>query len=125
MSVRDWGEAMTRTILVLDDDVDTVETLAMVLEHAGYAARGHSDPIRALTDLDGATLAIVDLSMPRMDGARFIATARLTQPRMKFLLMSGISHEAITTLAERVAVPYLEKPVDVDQLVGVVARLCR
>src|SRR5215467_16377044 len=92
-------------VLVVDDDVDTVDSTAMVLRLVGH------DAISALNGPDAITrasayephIALLDLAMPRMDGyevARQIQKLSLPRPPV-LVAVSGFAHpEARNRAAE-------------------------
>ena len=62
--------------MVLDDDADILNVLAMVLTSEGCVARESLSPEEALMQLDGVDVVVVDQAMPEMTGTEFIAAAR-------------------------------------------------
>jgi DNA-binding NtrC family response regulator len=106
----------TRTIFVVDDDQEQADLLAEALASGGVKVRAFSDPLRALATLssDGTDLLVADLSMPWMDGMDVIASARLKQPHLKVILISGFEHAA--DVAKRHGVPFFSKPLDLAAL---------
>ena len=68
----------TRRVLVVDDNRDAAESLALLLEMLGATTRVESsgeDALRALSEFRPA-LAIVDIGMPGMDGHEVARRAR-------------------------------------------------
>lgn len=112
-----------RTVLLVDDDDDLREVVGMLLETEGYRVRTASDGIEALQylDADGSVaLIIIDLMMPRMDGARLIERLRSDGRRpVPIVVMSGhdgAAEQARALGADRCVV----KPIDADDLFRVV-----
>jgi len=105
-----------KTIFVLDDDQEQADLLARALACSQWKVRAFSDPIRALAALnsEGADLLVADLSMPWIDGADVIASARLRRPELKVVMISGFSRGA--EIARRHNVAFFPKPVDLDKL---------
>jgi CheY-like chemotaxis protein len=71
-------------VLIVDDNPDTREALEAVLSVKGYSAVAAADGLEALAYLRGggpASLIILDLCMPRMDGHAFRA-AQMADPRL-------------------------------------------
>jgi PleD family two-component response regulator len=72
-----------RRVLVVDDNRDGAESLALLLQKLGATTRVEStgeDALRALSEFK-ATLAIVDIGMPGMDGHE---VARRVRARPEF-----------------------------------------
>ena len=69
-----------KSILVVEDTLDTRESLAFILRHKGYEVRTAADGQEALEQLKAGArpdLILLDLMMPTMDGWEF--TNRLRQ----------------------------------------------
>ena len=116
-------------VLVVDDDLDIRVTLRMALEDEGYDVIEASDGIAALRALRASTkpmVVLLDLMMPRLDGEGVLAQVlddhQLTQHY--YLLVTAkhnVMPESLRALLGRLAVPVLAKPLDLDQLLDVVA----
>jgi len=61
---------MREKILVVDDDPDILDALAMILESQSYEVVTARDGIEALANLkaEKPSLMVLDLLMPKMDG---------------------------------------------------------
>jgi DNA-binding NtrC family response regulator len=105
-----------KTIFVLDDDQDQAELLAEALASDSWRVRAFSDPIRALAALnsDGTDLLVADLSMPWIDGAEVVASARVKRPQLNVILVSGF--EQGVEIARRLGLTFFSKPVDLSRL---------
>lgn len=116
-------------VLVVDDDLDIRSTLRIALEDEGYEVIEASDGIAALRALRASTrpmVVLLDLMMPRLDGegvlAQVMSDRQLTQHT--YLLVTAKRSafpESLRTVLGRLAVPVLPKPLDLDQLLDVVA----
>ena len=109
-----------RTIFVVDDDPDQAEVLAQALSGRGRRVRAFSDPIRALAS-ERADILIADLSMPWLDGAQVVSAARAHRPDLAIILISGYARGA--QVAQDESLPFLAKPIDLEQLRGAVLHL--
>jgi CheY-like chemotaxis protein len=115
-----------RTVLVVEDDPDTRQSTADVLESVGYsvvtAAHGR-DALDRLASMDPPGLILLDLMMPVMSGQEFLAARRGQDAlaRIPVVIMSAWRRDS-----ERIdgAQGSLPKPVDVDDLLRVVAEHC-
>lgn len=116
------------SVLVVDDDEMFREAARAVLAHAGYqvATAGHG--LEALRWLEAAQVLpdaiLLDLDQPVMDGRRFVAEQR-RRPALAPIPVGLVSgSRELARIAAELAVPaYLEKPVELDALVALVARL--
>jgi DNA-binding NtrC family response regulator len=105
-----------KTIFVLDDDQEQAELLAQALSTRTHRVRAFSDPIRALAALnaEGSDLLVADLSMPWLDGANVLTSARIKHPGLKVILVSGVP--TAREIARRHGVLFFAKPVDLRAL---------
>ncbi|KKB65153.1 hypothetical protein WM40_00285 [Robbsia andropogonis] len=114
-----------KDLLVVDDNVDSAESLAMLLEIHGYSARvvhnGHAALAAVAARVPEAV--ILDISMPGMDGfevARRLRT-QFTSAQLKLIGLSGYGDEGSRRQAQEAGFDQLlVKPIDVE---GVIATL--
>lgn len=112
------------TVLVVEDEVESRETLRDVLELEGFRVRTAANGREALDTLnasgDEICIVLLDLFMPVMDGwgviAQLQADGRL--PSMKIVIITSAAHKAPAGL------PVFEKPLDLEKVIGAVQRLC-
>lgn len=84
------GEAVSRRILVTDDDVDGAETLAIVLRMAGHEVQIASDgpsTLKLAADFQ-PDVVFLDVGMPGMDGFETARQLRLIVGLDKTLLVA-------------------------------------
>jgi signal transduction histidine kinase len=115
-------------VLVVDDNADAAESLAMLLDDVGYEVRSAEDGDAALATLDGFApdLAILDIGLPGMDGyelaRRLKADPRVPGLRLVALTGYGREPDRARALASEFD-EHLVKPVEAERLVGVIERL--
>jgi CheY-like chemotaxis protein len=109
------------TILVVDDDRDTRECLALALELEGYRVERAVDGLDALLALRTGPLPaaiVLDLEMPSMPGPEFRAE-QLRDPALAHIPVVVLSSSARAVEAQL----RLAKPVDLDALVRAIREL--
>jgi CheY-like chemotaxis protein len=116
------------SLMVVDDDADIREMTKLLLEVSGYRVATAADGLEAWQQLErGASpsLILLDLMMPRMDGEHFLQTLRASsRAGIPVIIMSG--HNAATVKAQELeANGCLTKPVELDELLTIVARFVR
>jgi CheY-like chemotaxis protein len=116
------------TVLVVDDDADIRDAICLVLEHSGYsavAASNGEEALRLLRTGSRVNLILLDMMMPVMDGWGFRKSQADGPAFMKIpvVVLTGDGH-ASSKAAAIGAVDYLRKPLDLDDLLAVVARHC-
>lgn len=111
------------TILLVDDDDDIREVVAMLLETEGYRVRTAADGLEALQQLQsghGMALLIIDLMMPRIDGIQLIQIIRSSELQIPIVVMSG--HDGAERRARELGADgCIVKPIDADDLFQMVA----
>jgi len=118
----------SRRILVVDDNEDSAEALAMALEHFGYQVAFALDGLTALDRLRAfpADVAFLDLGLPVIDGfelaRRIIREFPDRPPRLVAVTGYGQKHD-VTRSAAAGFEAHLTKPVDLDALVAAVERV--
>jgi CheY-like chemotaxis protein len=109
------------TVLVIDDDPDTVETMREILEEEGHTVlsakngrEGLEVALRKIPDL-----VLLDLEMPVMDGRAFLAEVRKAPSLagITIVILSG------TEEATKVGFEAVKKPLRLDTLLGLIDRV--
>jgi CheY-like chemotaxis protein len=112
-------------ILVVDDDPDILQTLALCLSTEGYRVAMAANGQEALTLLerDKPACILLDLMMPVMDGWQFVAELERRGARKAPLLILS-ADRAVQGHANKLrADAFLAKPFDLDELLGKVQQL--
>src|SRR5260221_11900283 len=79
------------TVLVVDDDANTRESLELALDKNGYKVLSAADAREALGILDRSPVDVVvtDLRMPDLDGLQFYQFVRQRAPSVPVIMISG------------------------------------
>ena len=106
-------------ILVVDDEKDFVEMLALRLEEAGECVTSAFDGQMCLHILENEPMDIVilDIKMPGMDGIQTLRAIKTMHPLVEVILLTG--HGSTQTAIEGMklgAFDYLQKPADFTDL---------
>jgi DNA-binding response OmpR family regulator len=131
------GGIMASKILVVDDDPDILEAVALILESQGYEVITAHDGVEGLANLkaEQPDLMILDLMMPKMDG--FAVCKELQDPRwskykdIPILILTSVREEAsrrryeLETGLELDVDDYVEKPMSPDVLLERVSTLIK
>jgi len=106
-------------VLIVDDDAGLRQSLALLLQEAGYDAVGEADPEQALRRAGegGFELVLCDVRMPGMDGVTFLRRYRADGGQALVIMMSGYGSEDSALAAMREgAYDYLHKPFRPDEV---------
>ncbi len=113
-------------VLVVDDDADSREAIALLLEQQGYTAARAENGRAALNHLVAGfdpDLVLTDLLMPVMSGWELHAAMkeRLAWAAIPIVVLAGMGPEQRGQLTVEDA---FEKPVDLPVLLKRIAELC-
>jgi CheY-like chemotaxis protein len=118
-------------VLVVEDDRDTRETLADLLDEVGYTVFTAPDGMSALPRLrthPTPLIVVLDWWMPGMDGMAVLHALATDAPEARrhvYLLLTGLADEARPRLAAvpaEMSVTLMGKPFDLDDLLAFVER---
>lgn len=116
---------MARRILLVDDDIDLVDTLVRLLGRPGYTCRiasSGNDGIRAM-EAESPDVVVTDLRMPGVDGLAVARHARQRHPPIPVILMTAYAtsetHEDVRRMG---GTTYITKPFANADLVDAVRR---
>ena len=112
------------TVLVVEDEKESRETLCELLELEGYQVQTAANGREALDALsvngDQICIVLLDLFMPVMDGWQVIdqlrADGRLATTNI--VIITSAPHRAPAGM------PIFAKPLDLDKVMNAVQRLC-
>jgi len=113
------------TVLIVDDNDDSREILALVLGMDGFTTIQARDGIEALEQarLHHPTVVITDIFMPRLDGIDFARELRADPALSKIPVIAQTAYiNAIDTQQELFAA-VLEKPCQPSELLATLAGL--
>ena len=116
----------TETILLVEDQEQVRQFIALTLRHYGYrvvAAKDAADALRHCAEHPVDAL-ITDVVMPKMNGVELAKRIRLLLPGLKTLFISGYAEgtqEGIWDSAEEGA--FLQKPFTPDSLAGKIRQM--
>lgn len=115
------GKVLPRRILLIEDNADAGEMLALVLEQDGHhvdVRRDGPGGLRAVLDAP-YDVVVCDIGLPGMDGFQVVSSARaaLPYPQPCFVAASGYSQLGEVDRASEAGFDhYLVKPINIDEL---------
>jgi DNA-binding NtrC family response regulator len=107
------------SILIIDDERAIRKTLSEILSYEGYKIEEAADGEEGLKKFSSAEydLVLCDIKMPKVDGIEFLEKARMINPDVPIIVISG--HGNIETAVEAVkkgAFDYISKPPDLNRM---------
>jgi CheY-like chemotaxis protein len=118
--------AQAKQILLVDDQADAIDALAMLLELDGHGVRTAYSGADALAVVETFVpdLALIDVSMPDMSGMHLVQLLRNNPAlaRTRLIALTGYAGEADKKKATEAGFDaHVTKPVSMDQLASLVA----
>jgi DNA-binding response OmpR family regulator len=112
-------------VLLVDDEVELLQALSERLKLRGFdvAVARSGEKALALIEAVDIDLIVLDLKMPGIDGMTVLRTTRRSHPRVEVIMLTGHGAEKEREEALRLgAFEYLQKPVDIGELVEALHR---
>jgi DNA-binding NtrC family response regulator len=106
-------------ILIVDDEANTLASLARAFQLAGHAATVCDNAARALELAKEKNFDVIlsDVVMPKTDGLALLENLRGTGVTTPVVMMSGQAHIEMAVRATRLgALDFLEKPISTEKL---------
>ena len=110
---------MKGKILIVDDEANVREVLAVFLEGLGFEVAQVSNGTMVLPGVreHHPDLVLCDLVMPGINGLQALRQLRQEFPEQKVIMMSGMQEEEAAKEAKALgAIDYIAKPVSLDRL---------
>ena len=122
-SSTDSSSAGALRVLLVDDNVDAVESMEILLQAFGYEVATAVHPDLALARLEdfAPAAAVVDIGLPGMDGYQLAAEIRrrLAGKPMRLVALTGYGGADDVARAKAAGFDaHLVKPVEIDRLLA-------
>jgi FixJ family two-component response regulator len=119
---------MRPIVAIVDDDRRVLESLAMLMESAGYASQRFTSAEGFLQSsaLAAAACVIADVRMPGLDGLELQRRIRLVRPELPVIMISARGDDALRNRALwDGATAFFDKPFDCPALLTAISKaLC-
>jgi DNA-binding NtrC family response regulator len=113
------------TILVVDDNLDLLETFAMILKRRGFCvetAENGADAVEKFRE-HAFDITLMDIVMPEMNGVDAFRKIKELEPGAPVILMTAYSDEDLIETARTEGVnQIINKPIRIDQLIDLITR---
>ena len=118
--------AQTRSVVLVEDDVDNRESITEALQAEGFhvhSLAAVSEALKLLENPRCPDLILLDLWMPRLNGRELLAAIALRPDRERFrvILISADADASVLATRPRV-VAVLQKPFALEKLLDAVRR---
>ena len=116
------------SIIIIDDDIDAVETLSDYLEEVKMIVLGCGYNGKDAVELykkHKPDVVLLDLTMPEFDGYYAIENIKKTNPEAKIIVLTGSVEEKFDErIDEHEPYAIFTKPYDIDELITMVEKCC-
>jgi DNA-binding response OmpR family regulator len=104
-------------LLVVDDETDLVYFLSLLLKESGHEVDEANDGIEAVERIQNSSydVAIIDATMPNMNGSEVCKFIKAHKPSMYIIGMSGYPNSLIKLKNEGADICFT-KPFSIDQI---------
>ena len=112
-------------VLVVDDNIDAADALAMILNLNGHVTHCAYEPETALKSLAEfkPDVILLDIGLPRMDGYEVARRIRADNTSVRLVALTGYGRADSGHVQAAGFDAYLLKPLDFDELEQVFQRL--
>jgi two-component system CheB/CheR fusion protein len=120
--------AQGKKILVVDDNIDSAESTALLLEMNGHHAEAVTSGQAALEHIArrAPDLVVCDLGMPGMDGYAVARALKASHPDLPLIALTGFAHPDDLQRAFQAGFDFhIAKPVDPKTLAAAVAEAAK
>ncbi|MGN6524851.1 MAG: response regulator [Burkholderiaceae bacterium] len=123
MSSADRPAEAAQRVMLVDDNVDALESLEMLLQMLGFevATAAHPEAALELAERFDPAIALIDIGLPGMDGYQLASESRRRRAGRPLRLVAFTGYGGADDVARAHAAGFdahLVKPVDMDQLVA-------
>ena len=114
---------MSKSVIVIDDDEDTVRLFSEFLEEKGINVIGNGfDGITAvkLFKKTKPDVVLIDLNMPNGSGFYAIKKIQDIDPKAKIIAITADGSYSVEEKLEKLNIPLIHKPFKMDQIIAII-----
>lgn len=114
-----------RSILIVDDEIDIINSVKRWLEAEGFKVHGIADPLQALeyfqNNSDDIDVVLSDIRMRKIDGRDLVKRIKTIRPETKIIFMTALETDRLElseTLPSIKIDGFMTKPGSLQKLVN-------
>jgi DNA-binding NtrC family response regulator len=114
---------MSKSVIVIDDDEDTVRLFSEFLEENDINVIGNGfDGVTAvkLFSETKPDVVLIDLNMPNGSGFYAIKKIQAIDPKAKIVAITADGSYSIEERLEKLHIPLIQKPFKMDQVISII-----
>jgi FixJ family two-component response regulator len=114
-------------IYIVDDDASVCRSLARLVKTYGYRPMTMSsgEEFANCKNLDLNATIICDLRMPGMNGVEVYQSLERRNIKLPFIFITAVDDDVLVDQAKRLGKAFFQKPLDGQELLGVLSTLSR
>jgi CheY-like chemotaxis protein len=113
------------TVLIVEDDILARHALVSLLSLGGFgvmAAESGEEALKLAGKKQGSIVALVDFSLPGIDGLTLIQKLRLIDCDTVAVLMTAEDQDAVVSRAYNDSVIYMRKPIEIARIFEILSK---
>jgi CheY-like chemotaxis protein len=113
------------TVLIVEDEILSRHALVSLLHAGGYdviAAESGEEGLKLAGKTRGRVFALVDFSLPGMDGLSLIEKLRVIDRDIAAILMTAEDQREIVAKAYNDSVTYMRKPIEIARVFEILSK---
>jgi len=114
---------MSKSVIVVDDDEDTVRLFSEFLEENDINVIGNGFDGVAAVKLFKETkpdVVLIDLNMPNGSGFYAIKKIQEIDPKAKIIAVTADGSYSVEEKLEKLSIPLIHKPFKMDQIISII-----
>lgn len=115
--------SMSKSVIIIDDDEDTVRLFSEFLEEHGINVIGNGFDGVAAVKLFKETkpdVVLIDLNMPNGSGFYAIKKIQNINPKARVIAVTADASFATEEKLEKLNIPFIQKPFKMDQVISLI-----
>lgn len=119
-----------RSILLVDDEQDIVNSVRRWLEADGFNVYGFADPVQALeyfqNNSNNVDLVLSDIRMRKLDGFELVQKIKAIRPETKVMFMTALEtdHVELSKILPSVKIDgFISKPGRLENMVNIIQKI--
>ena len=118
------------SILLVDDELDIINTIKRWLQADGFRVYGFADPLQALqyfqNNCDQIDLVLADIRMQKMNGFELVKKIKAIRPETKVVFMTALEtdHQELSKELPSIKIDgFVSKPGHLEKLVSDIKKI--
>jgi DNA-binding NtrC family response regulator len=116
---------MPEKVLLIDDEPDFLEAMAVRMRVRGLEVKTTTSIVDGLsmTEKESFDVIVMDLMMPEMKGLEALKALKDQETDSQIILLTGYATQEMEAEALKLgAVDFIEKPADLDRMMGIIRK---